>query len=815
MKKYNLSLVLCLLYVSATCQDVVATVMDESSAGANDGAISLTMLGGFSPYTFSWEGPFGFTSTEEDISSLFPGKYRVTVTDALCSTLTLTETVRRCNPILSAGTSVSCPYNSNGSMWVLLAGSAPFSLIWSDGVTQTASAGITTRTGLKLGIMCVTVTNAYGCTETICRNISSPVKPIQLTANVSNGPCNTVGNGSITLGVTGGVAPYTYSWSGSTIINTKDRFNLSPGTYCVTVSDVNGCSKTACYNISTIAGDIKIALVDVDKVLDCFSPTCDGFLNIEVSGGTQPYAYSWTGGSTSQDVSNLCAGNYTVTVTDRFGCSKTASYNICCCVAGEPGGPPAEDECNQIPLSVNGQVTSSNATQGGSINLTIIPNNETYSIIWKRNGQLYAYQKDINNLSPGNYCVTVSTGCTDITKCFNIVDCSLTPSMTIVGNTRPACPEYSIGAVSIKVLGGTEPLKYKWSNGSINEDLNDMPVGTYTVTVYDANNCTASATYVIASANTVTQNEECTSMRYCGDVLVETEDFTRYLEYDEDDCSMVRVVCDNGYEGPWQPLGTYKVYIGRPDNCTIRAFCYNGEIYKTYNGTTTNEWVYGIDDCQRAFCYEVSYCFYNYPEFFGVDPNSIKLLNLGNITVEDFPNEFCEPKPPSSCGYHTYDSCVREYFCNGLPIGTGCGADCLAAPPPLSQYRNKQELLDDVKKKISAPVLNIFVASDTAAQYGSVEKNLFAEIQPSFRVWPNPFHENFVVKIQNDKEEVVTVSIMDMLGRSVERKVFNLLAGVNELSVEVDPVIPPGIYVLKLSHSDGRTAERSLVKIKN
>lgn len=215
--KHSLLAISLALFAGASAvlgQDLTATVTHQSASGINDGAIDLSINGGFPPYEYSWKGPNGFIATAQDISGLAPGQYCVTVTDALCGTAALCRIVRRCDPILGAATGVRCPYNSNGFFTLWLSGAGTFSLQWSDGYTQTQqSTGNFTfvqRTGLNLGVYCVTVTNAYGCTESICWNVSSSVQPMQVTGELQQPVCATLNGGAITLSATGGVPPYTY-----------------------------------------------------------------------------------------------------------------------------------------------------------------------------------------------------------------------------------------------------------------------------------------------------------------------------------------------------------------------------------------------------------------------------------------------------------------------------------------------------------------------------------------------------------------------------------------------------------------------------
>jgi hypothetical protein len=386
----------------AFSQDVLAEVIDESTNGANDGAIDLTLTGGYSPYEFSWKGPSRFMANTEDISGLKPGQYCVTITDNLCGTLSLCRIIKRCDPILAAGVTVKCPYNAGGTMNLYLNNSGPFVLNWNDGFTQNANNGLTVRNDLDIGsVYCVTVTNTAGCSESVCRLIQSPVGPMQITGSVMHPSCSQQ-QGSIVQSVMGGHAPYKYTWADNGTITTKDRSNLVPGTYCVTVTDDYGCTTTACYTINAFSSNVKVNLQAVKMLSDCEGQNCNAMIDINPSGGTSPYTFQWSmpnGGSSSQeDLNNLCkVGLYNVTVTDASGCSATKSIIICCC--GNSNEPPTPVMCIPSTFTIQGTVIQASSTQGGSININFNPPSSDYGLYWQKNGQFFFKREKLNQSS--------------------------------------------------------------------------------------------------------------------------------------------------------------------------------------------------------------------------------------------------------------------------------------------------------------------------------------------------------------------------------------------------------------------------------
>ncbi len=212
---------------------------------------------------------------------------------------------------------VLCNGGSTGSMDLTVSGGvSPYTYSWTGGATTQD------RSGLAAGTYTVTVTDANACTKTLSTTITEPAGMV-LTETHANVLCNGGSSGSIDLTVSGGVSPYTYSWTGGP--TTQDRSGLAAGTYTVTVADANACTKTLSTTITEPAGMV-LTETHVNVL-------CNGGLDwLDRSDGVwrhvSPYTYSWTGGATTQDRSGLAAGTYTVTVSDANACTKTLSTTI-------------------------------------------------------------------------------------------------------------------------------------------------------------------------------------------------------------------------------------------------------------------------------------------------------------------------------------------------------------------------------------------------------------------------------------------------------------------------------------------------------
>ena len=437
----------------------------DATCGNSNGSIDLSVTGGTGAYTYSWTGG----ATTQDRSGLGAGTYTVTVTDANACTKTLSVSITNIGgPTLSeTHKDVLCNGASTGSIdLTVTGGTAPYTYSWTGGATTQD------RSNLAAGTYTVTVTDANVCTKTISAAITQP-STLTLTETHVDVLCNGNSTGSIDLTVTGGTGAYTYSWTGGA--TTQDRSNLAAGTYTVTVTDANACTKTISAAI-TQPSALTLTETNVDVLCNGNST---GSIDLTVTGGTGAYTYSWTGGATTQDRSNLAAGTYTVTVTDANACTKTISAAI------------------TQPSALTLTETHVNATCGianGSIDLTVTGGTGTYTYSWTGG----ATTQDISGRAAGTYTVTV-TDANACTKTLSVVLSNTNGPTLSTTQVNVLCFGASTGSIDLTVSGGTSPFTYAWTGGATTQDRSGLAAGTYTVTVTDANGCTAT------KATTITQ----------------------------------------------------------------------------------------------------------------------------------------------------------------------------------------------------------------------------------------------------------------------------------------------------------------------
>ncbi len=440
-----------LLQVSATTTDLLCS-------GSETGSIELTVNGGTGSYTYNWSNG----STEQNLSNLAEDDYTVIVVDANgCSTTGTYSINSPATLIIEASmTSINCFGDENGSIdLTVTGGTEPYSFNWSNGSTEQ------NPTGLAAGDYTIVITDANNCSLTETYTIEGPDALTQ-EANTTNVTCFGDENGSIEVTVTGGTEPYSFNWSnGST---EQNQTGLATGDYTVIITDTNGCSSSETY---TIDGPDALTQQASTTNVTCFGDE-NGSVEVTVTGGTGPYTFNWSNGSTEQNPTGLAAGDYTVIITDANGCSSSDTYTI--------DGP------TEITLEANVTDVTCFGSSNGSIEMLVAGGTDPYTYNWS-NG---ANTKNINNLAGGVYVVTI----TDNNLCELIQSFSVEEStevLSIIGvKTDPTCEGSTDGNIDLTILGGISPYSFSWSNTATTEDLTDIGAGTYTATVTDANGCT-------------------------------------------------------------------------------------------------------------------------------------------------------------------------------------------------------------------------------------------------------------------------------------------------------------------------------------
>lgn len=548
------------------CPPIVASgvVTNVSCKCGNNGSITLTVSGGFPPYTFKW----GNGSTSQNRTNLTAGSYSVTIKDNIGQSVSLSFTVTQPSSSLSASTAVTnvTTYGgSNGKVTLTVSGgTSPYTYIWSNGATTKD------LTNVPAGMYKVTVTDAKGCKTTACATVCQPNPPvcnISASAAKSDVKCNGGSTGSVTLTVNGGTAPITYLWSNGA--TTKDLTNVPAGVYSVIVKDKNNCTATAS---ATVGQPDPLAVTATSTPVKCNGGST-GAISLTVTGGNGSYTYLWNDGSTSKDRTGLAAGNYSVTVTDPKGCTKTETS-----VVEQPDAMVATVG-DVVDVKCYGAATGSIAIY------SVTGGNGDYTFLWS-NG---ATSQDLIGVVAGTYSVVVtdSKGCT--TTATATIGEPNAPLSASAAKEDVKCYGGSTGSIDLSVSGGTMSYTYLWSNGSTDEDLSGLTAGSYSVTVTDANGCTTTASATVegpASGLTASTDGGVVDVKCYGgsdgSVDLTVSGGTGPYSYLWDNGATSEDLTDVA-------AGTYKVTVTDANGCTTTASATVGEPTELkLSGSTTN-----------------------------------------------------------------------------------------------------------------------------------------------------------------------------------------------------------------------------------
>jgi hypothetical protein len=442
------------------------TLTNVSCNGGNDGNATLNIVGGNSPYTEVWGS--------SDSSALNSGYHTFTITDSNgCisnDSIFITEPL-----ILTASENiinVSCNGGNDGSVTLNISGGiSPYQETWS-GIDSTS---------LTYGSYTYIVTDVNGCTYANTVSITEPIA-LTATATTTDVLCNGDSTGTATLTITGGSPNYSENWNGAS------PFNLLANTYTFTVTDTNGCifSDTIIINEPTALSS-SITPTDLTSCL-----VSNGNIDLTINGGASPYTYLWNNNDITEDIANLSAGNYTVTISDTNGCITTNSASV--------NQPSNGLSLSLISPNYNGSNISCYNGNNGTITANTTGGLGILVFTWSTNDTI----QNLNNLTAGNYSLIITDS----------VGCSLTDSIvltepselsSIYTATNASCFGLADGGAMVNFSGGIQDYTLTWGTftypliGGISTFITPIgvPAGIYPYTVTDINGCSQSDTITI------------------------------------------------------------------------------------------------------------------------------------------------------------------------------------------------------------------------------------------------------------------------------------------------------------------------------
>ena len=427
-------------------------------------------------FVYVWTAKEGGSIVSGD-STLTPvvdstGKYFLQITNLNngCSTLD-SVVVKASVPVtisLVSSENGSCFGSGNGSASVLAdGGDGVYSYQWSTGDT------ISTVQNLMAGVYAATVTDGENCSASTILTIT---EPDVLLANISATGESALGanDGTASANPSGGTAPYSFLWSNGG--DTETITDLAPGHYSVSITDELGCQTTSIVTVNAFGCNLQVSAVATD--ISCSGLT-DGTAQVTLTGAVDPVDFTWSNGDSTQIISDLTAGTYTVTVQDGNACSALANVKV--------------NDATAIFANATATNETAVGAQDGAATALPVGGSSPYSYLWSNGGT----EQSIVGLSPGTYTVTVTDAkqcSTEQTVSVATVNCAIQLSISA---TDAQCFGNPSGFVSAVVSGGALPYAFIWSNGPTGQTQFSVPAGTYTVTATDAAGCVAVQSVVV------------------------------------------------------------------------------------------------------------------------------------------------------------------------------------------------------------------------------------------------------------------------------------------------------------------------------
>jgi gliding motility-associated-like protein len=455
-------------------------VCNDDNGSSNDGTATITVTNGIAPFSYTLNG---ITNGTGIFTGLSEGNYTAIVTDGNRCQASVSVTIGIAQPFSAQETHTDVVCNDdNGSSndgtatITVTNGIAPFSYTLN-GITN----GTGIFTGLAQGQYTGVVTDDNGCTASVSVNIgiaqpfTAQETHTDVVCNDDNGSSN---DGTATITVSNGVAPFTYTLNGES--NGTGIFTgLSEGQYTGVVTDDNGCTASVSVNIG-IAQPFTAQETHTDVICnDDNGSSNDGTATLTVTNGAAPFTYTIDGMSNNTGVFNgLSAGTFIGTVEDANGCTASVSVTI---GIAEPFSAQ-ETHTNVVCNDKNG------SSNDGSATITVSNGNApfSYSLNGVTNGTGV-----FTDLPAGNFTAIV----TDASGCVASVEVNIEqPRLLEVTQSNIPVTCLELGSIDITVTGGTPPYQYLWNTGVMTEDISGLNVGIYGVSVMDKNGCHTSLT---------------------------------------------------------------------------------------------------------------------------------------------------------------------------------------------------------------------------------------------------------------------------------------------------------------------------------
>lgn len=502
------------------CSDLLEVTIENTSININadvhnscfnlaNGYIDITVTGGVLPYNYIWSTG----ETTEDMFNLAEGSYSLTVSDSHGCSSSM-ETYVFYSPPMDVNIISKDPCGKTWDGYIMAnvsGGTSPYTYWWSNFSTNDSIGGLSFGTSY-----CVTVTDAFGCADTICDSLSFHPDPLAIAA-ISPVSCYGYSDGAIDI-TASQYPPFTYLWSnGST---TEDIENLAAGLYTVEIWDSIGCYEDTTFEVFQ-PDPLEYGLITSSVKCDC---TGYASINDYTSAG---YQVVWSTGGTTYQIDNLCPDTYYVTITDSVTtCSMVDTviieYDTTLLWANFV---PTFPSCSNVN---NGELMISVEGQYPIYYVEWSPFGVTDTVVCAPIGNSYQGTSPVySNLPQGFYSITVTNdvGCIYTDSIYLEPEYELDFSVYI----NSYCSVSSPADASINIVAGVPPLSYNWSTGDTTAIVQDLSPGAYGVTITDINGCFGDSSFTISAdtpyiASMVVDSFVCIS--YCtGTANVELHNF--------------------------------------------------------------------------------------------------------------------------------------------------------------------------------------------------------------------------------------------------------------------------------------------------
>jgi gliding motility-associated-like protein len=462
------------------------------------GAIATTVVGGTTPYSYSWISNNGTAASTKDLANLVAGTYNLTVTDAKNCKATKIETITepdsiKIGPAVIVGTRCS-QLTGKITISAITGGTGPYTFSWAAPANSPIYSS-QNLVNIAPGQYVLTVNDSKNCSATASYAVVDTAANITNSIpTVTNVKCFGGNNGAITLTATG-AGPLTYSWTGPNgfTASTLAISNLKMGNYTLAINDA-GCTKTIAVSVTEPTA-IASAIQSVN--VKCKGEG-SGSIALNATGGTAPLSITWTGPNgytgTGQNIASLKAGVYNATISDANTCTKTESVTLT-----EPTDSLKIINAAVTNLACNS--ANSNGNDKGKITLTVAGGTPQYNYTWTGIGGFTSTQKDIINLIGGEYRVTVAdaNGCT-ATRTLNVVEPA---AINVTAGTTDASGTPN-GTINLSVTGGQgAPYTFLWTGQGVaptTQNQTGLCPGTYSVAVKDAAQCAVSKSVTVGGS---------------------------------------------------------------------------------------------------------------------------------------------------------------------------------------------------------------------------------------------------------------------------------------------------------------------------